>query len=117
MVSVGRGFEYQMVTITPSARLGYIRVNNKAFDENEDNNGLGLHVDERKVKSLQSALGAKVGTIVNTRYGVFGPYFSANWIHEFENDNPSILAKYVNDPSGTQFFIPTATPTRESAVP
>jgi outer membrane autotransporter protein len=116
MLAVGRNFDYQTWTITPSLRLGYIRVKNDAFDESENINGLGLHVNERTIESLQTALGAKLSTVVNTAYGVFGPYFSASWVHEFENDNPSIFARYVNDPSGTQFFIPTAEPTRDYAA-
>jgi outer membrane lipase/esterase len=116
MLAVGRAFDYGTWTITPSARLGYIEVKNKSFDETEDNNGLGLHVDERKITSLQSALGAKFSTVISTAQGVFGPYFYAAWVHEFENDNPSILARYVNDPSGQQFFIPTASPTRDYAA-
>lgn len=115
-IGVGRNFESGTLTITPSARLGYIRVKNKSFDESEAANGLGLHVEERTLKSLQSALGAKVSTVVNTSYGVFGPYASASWVHEFENDNPSIFARYVNDPTSQQFFIPTPTPTRDYAV-
>ena len=53
---------------------------------------------------------------MNTSYGVFGPYVTANWVHEFENNNPSIFARYVSDPTNQQFFIPTATPTRDYAV-
>ena len=116
MIAAGRNFDYGTWTLTPSARLGYIWVDNKAFDESEDVRGLGLHVDDRTLKSLQSALGAKIGTVVNSPQGVFGPYFSAYWIHEFENNAPSILARYVNDPSNTQFFIPTANPTRDYGV-
>ena len=116
MIAGGRNFDFGTWTLTPSARLGYIWVDNKSFDESEDVRGLGLHVDDRKLKSLQSALGAKIGTVVNTQYGVFGPYFSAYWIHEFENNNESIVSRYVNDPTNTQFFIPTADPTRDYAV-
>ena len=50
--------DYQGFVITPSARLSYIRVTNKSFDESEPINGMGLHVDERTLTSLQSALGA-----------------------------------------------------------
>ena len=47
------------IIITPTARLGYIWVKNKAFSENEPINGLGLAVDSRTIRSLQSALGGK----------------------------------------------------------
>ncbi len=115
-IGVGRNFDSGALIITPTARLGYIWVKNKAFSEDEPVNGLGLAVDSRTIRSLQSALGGKLSTNVNTSVGVFGPYFSAYWMHEFENDSPSIVSKYVNDPFNTIFAIPTANPTRNYAV-
>lgn len=115
-IGVGANYETGTFTITPSLRLGYIWVKNDAFNEDEPINGLGLAVSERTLDSLQSALGAKLSTVVNAASGVFVPYFSAQWIHEFKNDSPSILSKYVNDPFNTFFAIPTAEPTRNYAM-
>jgi outer membrane lipase/esterase len=115
-IGVGRSFEMAPITVTPTARLGYIHVKNKAFTENEPNNGLGLSVDSRTIESLQSALGGKLSMVVNSSAGVFGPYVTAQWMHEFKNDNPSIVSKYIADPFNTFFAIPTATPTRDYAV-
>jgi len=117
-VSIGVGANYPMgtMTVTPTARLGYIWVKNKAFNEYEPVNGLGLAVDARTLESFQSALGAKLSGVVSTTSGVFVPYFSAQWMHEFKNDAPSIVSKYVNDPFNTIFAIPTAEPTRNYAV-
>jgi outer membrane lipase/esterase len=115
-IGMGRNFDAGTMTITPTARLGYIWVKNKAFTENEPLNGLGLAVDSRTIQSLQSAIGGKLSTIVNTSAAVFGPYFIAQWMHEFKNDNPSIISKYVNDPFSTIFVIPTTNPTRDYAV-
>ena len=116
--SIGVGANYPMggATITPTARLGYLWVKNKAFTEDEPINGLGLAVDARTIESLQSALGAKLSGVMSTSSGVFGPYFSAQWIHEFKNDEPSIVSKYVNDPFNTSWAIPTAGPTRNYAI-
>ncbi len=116
--SIGVGANYDMgtMTLTPTLRLGYIWVKNKAFSEYEPNAGLGLAVDERTIRSLQSALGVKVSTTLSSGAGVFVPYVSAQWMHEFENDSPSIISKYVADPTNTFFAIPTAGPTRNYAV-
>jgi len=116
--SVGTGYNYQLTgyTLIPFARLGYIHVKNKSFSESESVTGLGLSVGDRTLESLQSALGATISTTLNTASGVFTPYFTAQWMHEFKNDNPSINAKFVNDPQGFNFFIPTAEPTRDYAV-
>ena len=75
-----------------------------------------VSVDSRTIESLQSALGGKLSTVVNSSVGVFVPYVTANWLHEFKNDNPSIVSKYVADPLNTIFAIPTATPTRDYAI-
>jgi len=115
-IGIGRSFERAPYTITPSARLSYIEVKNDAFTEDEAINGVGLAVESRTIKSLQSSLGIKVSTTISAATGVFVPYASAQWLHEFENDNPSIVSKYVNDPFNTVFAIPTATPTRDYAV-
>ena len=117
-LAIGTGYNFQQAgyTLVPFARLGYIHVKNKSFIEDEPVTGLALAVDSRTVESLQSALGATVSTTMNTSMGVFGPYFTAQWMHEFKNDNPSIVAKFVHDPLNLQFFIPTAKPTRNYAV-
>ncbi len=115
-LGIGRNFEHGRYTITPSARLSYLWVKNKAFSEDEPINGLGLAVEARTIKSLQSSLGVKVSTTINSSAGVFVPYATAQWLHEFENDSPSIISKYVNDPFNNVFVIPTASPTRDYAV-
>jgi uncharacterized protein with beta-barrel porin domain len=112
----GRGFETGSMTVTPTARLSYIHVKNKGFTENEPNDGLGLTVDSRTIESLQSSLGAKLSTVMSSSMGVWAPYVTAQWMHEFKNDAPSIISKYVADPTNTIFAIPTATPTRDYGV-
>ncbi len=115
-IGVGKDIKSGDFIVTPTARLGYIWVKNKAFSEDEPIDGLALAVNERTIRSLQSALGAKVSTTVNTSTGVFVPYFNAQWLHEFENDNPSIISKYVADPTNQFFAIPTAGPTRDYGI-
>jgi len=115
-IGVGKNITSGDFTVTPTARLGYIWVRNKAFSEDEPNDGLALAVDERTIRSLQSALGVRFATTLSTTVAVFGPYASAQWMHEFENDNPSIISKYVADPTSQFFAIPTASPTRDYAI-
>lgn len=117
-LSIGTGYNIAMTNyaLVPFARLGYINVKNKAFSEDDPGTGLGLAVGDRTLDSLQTALGATISTTLNTASGVFGPYFTAQWVHEFRNDNPSIVAKFVNDPNNFQFFIPTESPTRDYGV-
>ena len=115
-LGIGRTFALGGHSFAPVARLTYIRVKNKAFTEDEPNSGLGLSVSERSVTSLQSAIGGRLSTAVSTTFGVVNPYLNAQWVHEFRNDSPSIISKYVNDPFSTAFAIPTARPTRDYGV-
>lgn len=110
--SIGAGTDLRFGTfnVTPSARLSYIHVDNDAFAEEEPAAGIGLSVDARSIKSLQSSLGARFSTNVNTAWGVLLPYASVQWVHEFKDDAPSLVSRYVNDPNGLAFSIPTATP-------
>lgn len=115
-IGAGMDFKTGAFTITPNARLSYLHVDNKAFTEDEPVAGLGLSVDRRKLKSLQSLLGARFSTNVNTSWGVLLPYASAQWVHEFKDDAPSLVSRYVNDPNGISFAIPTATPDKNYGV-
>jgi len=115
-IGIGRSFDVRSFTVTPTVRLVYMQVENDAIVESEPDFGLGLAVESRTIRSLQSVVGVKFSTVVSTQAAVLGPYFTAQWMHEFENDSPSILSKYVNDPFNVTFAIPTATPTRDYAI-
>lgn len=116
--SIGAGTDIRSdaFTVTPSVRLNYLHVDNKAFSEDEPAAGLGLAVSARTVESLQSALGARFSTNVNTASGVMVPYCSIQWMHEFKKDSAPLVSRYVNDPNGIAFSIATARPTRDYGV-
>lgn len=112
--SVGAGYEIQrnQLTVTPYGRIGYLNLKVDSFTEREPNAGLGLDVDSRTTRSLQSALGVRVSTPISTPHGVFTPYAALEWNHEFQNDSRSLVAKYTNDPFNTFFVIPSERPDR-----
>jgi outer membrane lipase/esterase len=116
--SLGTGMDIRSdtLTITPSARLNYLHVNNKAFSEDEPLIGLGLAVGARKIESLQSAIGVRLSSNVNTASGVMLPFCSVQWMHEFKKDSPALVSRYVNDPNGISFSIPTASPASDYGV-
>lgn len=115
-IGTGKNFLWGSSTLTPSARLSWLQVKNKAFAESEPAAGLGLAVSGRTIKSLQSSLGAKLSTVVNTSSAVLLPYCSLQWVHEFKKDSPALTSSYVNDPNGIAFSIPTANPTRNYGI-
>jgi outer membrane lipase/esterase len=114
-IAAGYNYPIDSYLITPFVRLGYIQVQNSAFQESEPVDGMGLAVSERTIRSLQSALGLRFSKAVSTSSGVVTPYFTAQWLHEFEDSNPDITAKFVNDPNNNFFFISTEQSTRNYA--
>jgi outer membrane lipase/esterase len=115
-IGAGKDFRSGTFTVTPSARLSFLQVKNKAFSENEPVAGLGLAVNGRTIESLQSSLGARFSTTVNTSAAVLLPYASVQWVHEFKKDSPALTSRYVNDTNGIAFSIPTASPTRDYGI-
>jgi outer membrane lipase/esterase len=115
-IGTGKDFRSDTLTITPSARLSFLQVKNKAFSETEPVIGLGLAVSARTLESVQSALGVRMSTTVNTSSGVLLPYGSIQWMHEFKSDSPALVSRYVNDPNGIAFSIPTASPVRNYGI-
>ena len=115
-IGTGKDFRSGTFTVTPSARLSFLHVKNKAFSESEPVAGLGLAVSGRTIESLQSSLGARFSTTVNTSAAVLLPYCSVQWMHEFKKDAPALTSRYVNDPNGIAFSIPTANPTRDYGI-
>ena len=94
-IGVGRDFKSGDFTITPTARLGYIWVRNKAFWRTS------LSMVSRSPSTsgpsgrCSRPSGSSSPPLAQYDDGRFGPYFNAQWLHEFENDNPSIISKYV----------------------
>ena len=58
-----------------------------------------MQVFDQDLESLQSVLGVNFTYVASTDFGVLTPYFTAEWYHEFEDDERNITAKYVFDPT------------------
>ena len=115
-LTLGAGYDWKLqqnINVTPYGRLGYLHLAVGAFTETEDATSLGLDVLKQTTESLQSALGARISGTFSTPYGVLGPYFSAEWNHEFRDTSRSITAVYTFDPFRTFFVIPTDGPDRD----
>jgi outer membrane lipase/esterase len=114
-VSVGVGYDWkaQNVTVTPYARLGYLHLDIDAFTETENISSLGLDITDQSMNSLQTALGIRAAGVINTSFGVLGPYAGVEWNHEFKDNSRNIVAAYTFDPFRTFFAIPTDGPDRD----
>jgi outer membrane autotransporter protein len=112
--SIGGGYEFRgkSVSVTPYARLDYLKLTVDGFVESDPVAGLGLVVNDRDADSLQSAIGARLWQPISTGFGVVTPYAGIEWNHEYKNDSSSLVARFVNDPLSTSFVIPTDDPDR-----
>lgn len=116
--TLGGGYDFRRdtFTLTPYARLSYLKLDIDSYSESEPLAGLGLDIADQSVRSLQSALGIHLSKTVSASTGVFMPFGALEWVHEFKNDSRSLTAKYTHDPFNTFFIIPTATPDRNYFV-
>jgi len=117
--SVGAGYDFpiQGFTITPLARLEYIRLNIDGYQEaiNNTANGFGwaLAFEGQDVDSLLSVLGAQASYAISTGIGVLLPQVRAEWRHEWKNDARTITSRFVNDPNLTPLALVTDGPDRD----
>ncbi len=116
--SVGAGYDFNVrgFTVTPFARLEYVRLNIDGYQEaiNNTANGFGLALDfeSQHVNSLISVLGGQASYAMSTGIGVLLPQVRVEWRHEFKNDARTITSRFVNDPANTPLALATDGPDR-----
>ena len=118
--SLGLGYTLnrEAWTLTPVARVDYFR--NKVDDYQErmsDATGVGgamaMSIEAETFKSLTSNIGFQLARAISYRKGVVVPQLRLEWVHEFENDQAAIGARFVNDINSTPFVIQTNKPDRD----
>lgn len=117
--SVGAGYDFpiQGFTITPLARLEYIRLNVDGYQETINNTapgfGLALAFEGQNVDSLLGVLGGQASYAISTKVGVLLPQVRVEWRHELKNDARTITSRFVNDPARTPLVLVTDSPDRD----
>jgi outer membrane lipase/esterase len=120
-VSAGGGYTLASgpVSITPMARIDYIRNKVDGFSEQmtdpgADGGGMAIAMDSATYESLTSRLGAQVSRAVSHSRGVVVPSARLDWVHEFDNDQQQVPGRFIGDvqPGGTPFFVVTNNPDR-----
>ena len=99
-ISVGGGYMGTSGSVTwqPYLRVAYSNTDIAAYDESgADASGLNLHVDGQEWSSLTSSLGIDLSNAVSKDFGVLIPFLQIGWIHEFENDETTVTAFYIDD--------------------
>lgn len=67
--------------------------------------GLVVRIDARELESRTATLGFRAGFASSRSWGVLLPYSRIEWVHEFETDPQTTIARFINDPTGTPITI------------
>jgi outer membrane autotransporter protein len=115
--TVGFGYEDRSggTQFRPFVRMNWLRRNIDDYVESGAM-GLSLHVSDYDVESLTSSVGTTLSWSISTGSGVVIPQLRGEWHHEFENDAQTIKARFVHDPYGVPFGVPTAEPDEDYFV-
>jgi len=105
-VSVGGGYELALGYWQLSAygRVDMTQITVDAYEES-GGAGLALAVAERKTEQSQGVLGGSIGLVKSWKNGVLIPKLTAEWVKEFENDQPDTRAFFVTDPDSGYFVL------------
>jgi outer membrane autotransporter protein len=98
--SIGRDFNKGAWDFGPYGRLQYSRISFDPFVETVSGVGpvVAQAVRTQDVDSLSTVLGGKMTYVHSTDWGVVIPHAEAEWLHEFRNDNPEVVANFVGSP-------------------
>ncbi len=115
--NIGAGYTFYRNewSITPSARLNYLQNKVDSYQETmSDPLGVGgsmaLAIDSQTFTSFTSDLGVEIGKAISYQSGVLVPQLRIGWIHEFENGQQAVGARFVNDINDVPLFVLTDKP-------
>lgn len=107
-------------SITPSLRLNYLQnavdgYSERMSDPQAVGGSMALAIDSQTFKSFTSDLGVQVSRAISTGSGVWVPQLRIGWVHEFENSQEQVGARFVNDINNQPLLVLTQTPDRNYA--
>lgn len=118
MAGLSAGYETDVgrLNFAPSFNLDYIKTTINSYNESGSGNDpnislLALHYSERKVTSLTSSVGGRLGSAANYDWGVLLPALRLSFVHEFQNNARKISNELILTP-GTDFQVETDSPDR-----
>lgn len=106
--SIGGGYQFYKGewSLTPYSRMDYTKGTINAYKETSHqsaNSGL-FSFDEQNVNALTSTLGVKTSRTISTSKGVFIPYTSLEWKHEFK-EKEAITGSHIDPLTGKPISI------------
>jgi outer membrane lipase/esterase len=109
--NVGYDFVIKSFTIGPRVGLNYLDRRIAGYQES-GNTGLELIYDNQNVASLTTTAGLFGSVAISTRYGVLVPQATAEYVHEFLNDQRTVGFTLVDTVSRPRLLFQTDTPDR-----
>jgi len=93
----------QAFTVTPLARVEFVRAEIDGFEE-DGADGLNLEFDDHNAESLTTNLGLEATYSISTAFGVIVPSVRAEYVHDFLIDDDGADVSYAADPTGLSAF-------------
>ena len=99
------------ISVTPTARLQYLRAEVDGYREQarspfQSGAQWALEIEDQKVTSLTSSLGAQMDYVLAQKWGVAIPFVGAEWVHEFKTSQDDVAGWFINDLTRTRFSLP-----------
>jgi len=113
-VGVNLGYDFIIRNFTVGPRLGvnYRDMRIASFQEHGQT-GLELRYDNQNINSLTTSVGAFASMAISTSFGVLVPQATAEYVHEFMNDQRTVGFTFVYTPSRPRFLFQTDKPDRD----
>ncbi len=111
-VNTGYDFLFGRFTVGPRVGVLYRETTVDGFRES-GTTGLELEYDNQNIQSLTTTAGVFGSVAISTGVGVVVPQASAEYVHEFLDDQRSVGFRLVQDPTPRRFLFQTDTPDRD----
>jgi outer membrane autotransporter protein len=114
-LNVGYDFPIRNFTIGPRVGVNYRENTISAFTERGASGPTGLELAflRQNQTSLTSVLGLYSSVAISTGFGVVIPQVTAEYLHEFENDQKSLGFRFAQDTNGVIFRYQLDPPDRD----
>jgi outer membrane autotransporter protein len=108
---IGYDFVMKNLTIGPRVGVNYLDRRIAGYEET-GSTGLELIYDNQNISSLTTTAGVFASMAISTRWGVLVPQATAEYVHEFLNDQRTVGFRFVDTLSRPRFLFQTDNPDR-----
>jgi outer membrane lipase/esterase len=109
--NIGYDFALGNFTVGPRVGVNYLDRRLAGYQES-GRTGIELIYDNQNISSLTTTAGLFASVAISTRWGVLVPQATAEYVHEFLNDQRSVGFQFVDTLSRPRFLFQTDTPDR-----